>query len=87
MGLFDKFKRSSPAGPAESGTHDVQHLIRQMEDPDWQVRYAAAQKLGSLGARARAAEEVLLEHISDENGEVCLAASDALQKVRKATLT
>jgi HEAT repeat protein len=82
MGLFDRFKKNGTS----TADREVQDLIAKMEDPDWQVRYQAAQKLGAMGSRARAAEEVLQEHISDENGEVCLAASDALQKVRKATL-
>jgi len=37
-----------------------------------------------MGAAAEAAVPPLEEAISDEHGEVCLAASDALSKIRRA---
>jgi HEAT repeat protein len=83
MGLFDKFKKSAPP-PAEDDGVDVSGLIAGLADPDWEVRARSAQALGELGARAEAAVSVLEATISDEHGDVCLAASDALSRIRAA---
>jgi len=85
MGLFDRFKKSAAPGvPGPSPTTDLDTLVAQLSHPDWRSRRAAAERLGELGPRAESAVPALEEAISDENGEVCLAASDALSKIRKA---
>ena len=76
MGLLDRFKKKSDA--------EIQALVAQLGHADWQARCAAAEALGNLGARAEPAVPLLEEAISDENGDVCLAASDALSKIRRA---
>ena len=79
MGLFDRFRH--PQGDRDP---EVETLCRQLQDSDWTVRRDAARTLGDLGRRAAPAMAELEEAIADENGEVCLAASDALSKIRIA---
>lgn len=79
MGLFDKLKNSLGGGDPE-----LEALIQNLKASDWQIRYDAAQKLGALGSKAQKAVPALEDAIADENGEVCLAASDALSKIRRA---
>jgi len=78
MGLFDKFKKKIDA--------DIQALIDQLADSDAGRRKDAATKLGELGARATPAQSALEDAIADVDGEVCLAASDALSRIRKVGL-
>ncbi len=78
MGLLDRFKKKDDP--------EIQALIAELSEPDWKRRAQAARRLGELGARAGAAQPALEEAIADDNGEVCLAASDALSKIRKAAL-
>lgn len=80
MGLFDRFRRS-PQSPEEARLGE---LVRNLRHSDWQVRRDAARALGELGARAESAVPALEEAIADEHGEVCLAASDALSRIRLA---
>jgi HEAT repeat protein len=81
MGLFDRFKKKD--APARSDT-ELEALIGQLRSLEWQSRHAAATRLGELGARALPAVPFLEELISDDNGEVCLAASDAMSKIQRA---
>jgi HEAT repeat protein len=76
MGWFDRFKTTK-------GDPRVQELIGGLADPDPGVRAAAARSLGNLGASAAAAQTALEDAIADSDGEVCLAASEALSKIRK----
>jgi HEAT repeat protein len=82
MGLFDKFKKSEPPAPRERP--ELAPLIAGLGDPDWEVRARSARELGELGAAAEAAVPALEEAISDEHGDVCVAASDALSRIRAA---
>ncbi|MCE9594856.1 MAG: HEAT repeat domain-containing protein [Planctomycetes bacterium] len=66
------------------GDAEVQKLAKDLKDANWETRFKAAQKLGDLGTRATPAMPALEEAIADENGEVCLAASDALSRIRRA---
>ena len=79
MGLFDKLKNALGGEDPQ-----VKDLIDKLQHSDWKTRYDAAVKLGDLGAKASPAMPALEEAISDDNGEVCLAASDALSKIRRA---
>ncbi len=79
MGLFDKLKGSS--GGSSS---DIQKLVLQLKDPNWKTRFDAATALGNMGSKATSAMPALEDAIADDNGEVCLAASDALSKIRRA---
>ena len=83
MGLFDKFKKPTPP-PEEDDGVDLDSLIVGLSDTAWEVRARSAKALGELGARAEAAVPALEEAISDEHGDVCLAASDALSRIRAA---
>ena len=80
MGLSDKLKQ----GGGDAPDARVGQLTAQLADPDWQVCRQAAEALGALGTRARGAVPALEEAIADAHGEVCLAASDALSKIRIA---
>ena len=75
MGLFDRFKKK--ADP------DVQAQIDELSSDDPRRREAAARKLGEMGAHAAVALPALEVAIADEDGDVCLAASDSLSKIRK----
>jgi HEAT repeat protein len=83
MGLFDKFKKSEPDAPGPAA--DLAPLLAGLSDPDWEVRKRSAEALGDLGAAAQPAVPDLEEAISDEHGDVCLAASDALSRIRAAS--
>lgn len=78
MGLFDKFKKKIDP--------EIQALIDQLGEPDPRRRQAAAERLGELGGRSAPAQPALEEAIADDDGDVCLAASDALSKIRKVGL-
>ena len=82
MNLFDRFKRERAATRGSP----VADLVRRLQDDDWQVRRDAAVALGELGAAAEEAMPALEDAIADDNGEVCLAASDALSRIRIAAL-
>lgn len=82
MNLFDRFKRERAA----AGGSPLADLVRRLRDDDWRVRRDAAVALGELRAEAEEAVPALEDAIADDNGEVCLAASDALSKIRIAAL-
>ena len=83
MGLFDRLRKKEPAAQADA---EVDALLERLRDRDWQARRDAAVRLGELGARSHKAVPALEEAIADEHGDVCLAASDALSKIRKDAL-
>lgn len=82
MNLFDRFKRDRTAAVSSP----IPDLVGRLRHDDWQVRRDAAVALGELGAAAEEALPALEDAIADDNGEVCLAASDALSKIRIAAL-
>jgi HEAT repeat protein len=79
VGLFDRFRPHSKALSA-----DLARWISELGHPDWRVRKAAAEAIGALGRKGEEAVPALEAAISDEHGDVCLAASDALSKIRAA---
>jgi HEAT repeat protein len=74
MALFDRFKKIDPS---------IQALIERLGSEDARVRETAARELGAMGSRAAAAQSALEDALADTDGDVCLAASDALSKIRK----
>jgi len=78
MGLFDRFKSKSARDPR------LDALIAQLQEQGAERRRAAAVALGDLGSEAQAAVPALEDAIADQDGEVCLAASDALARIRRA---
>ena len=76
MGLFDRFKKKTDP--------QIQTMIDQLGSDDARLREAAARALGGLGERASEAQSALEQALADEDGDVCLAASDALSQIRKA---
>lgn len=78
MGLFDRFKGKKSADPR------LAQLTADLRHADPARRLAAASALGDLGAAAQPAVPDLEEAIADTDGDVCLAASDALARIRKA---
>lgn len=78
MGLFDRLKGKKTDDPRLS------KWKAELRHADPARRLAAATALGDLGAEAQAAVPDLEEAIADADGEVCLAASDALARIRKA---
>lgn len=82
MGLFDRFKK----GPKPSGRDPrLPQCIAELRDPDWRTRKRAAEALGLLGVGVDEVVTALEGAIADENGEVCLAASEALCRIRAAS--
>jgi HEAT repeat protein len=75
MGLFDRFKKKIDP--------QVQAQIDRLGSPDARTREGAARALGQMGERAADAQPALEEALADEDGDVCLAASDALSRIRK----
>jgi len=78
MGLFDRFKKKIDP--------EIQALIDRLASDDARTREAAARSLGDLGSRAADAQPALEECLADPDGDVCLAVSDALSRIRKAAL-
>jgi HEAT repeat protein len=75
MGLFDRFKKKIDP--------EVQAQIDRLGSAEARTREAAARALGEMGVRAADAQPALEEALADEDGDVCLAASDALSRIRK----
>lgn len=81
MGFLDRFRKGQEGPPPA----DLGPLVEQLKHPEWERRAAAAQALGDLGRAAEPAVPALEEAISDDHGDVCLAASDALSRIRAAS--
>jgi HEAT repeat protein len=82
MGLFERFLK----GPKPSGRDPhLSRCLAELKDPDWRTRKRAAETLGGLGVGADEVVAALEAAIADENGDVCLAASEALCKIRAAS--
>lgn len=77
MGLFDRFKAKKSSDPRLAA------LTAELRHEDAARRKAAAVALGDLGQAALGAVAELEEAIADVDGEVCLAASDALSRIRR----
>ena len=82
MGLFDRFKKGSRAQPRDPR---LPQWIADLGPSDWRARKGAAEAIGERGAAAQEAVPALEAAIADENGDVCLAASEALSKIRAAS--
>jgi HEAT repeat protein len=78
MGLFERFRK----GPKPGRDPRLPRCITELGDPDWRTRKRAAETLGALGVGAEDVVAALEAAIADENGDVCLAASEALSKIR-----
>lgn len=81
MGFLDRFRKSDPE---ERPAPELGALCLQLTHGEWEQRAAAAEALGDLGRRAEAAVPALEQAICDEHGDVCLAASSALSRIRAA---
>lgn len=82
MGLFDFLKKKEPA-PAGADP-ELEALVRKLKDPDAKVRLDTCQKLGAMKARAASARPALEELIVDPDGDVCLAAAEAMSAILRA---
>lgn len=83
MGLFDFLKKKQDAPPAGPDP-ELDALVRKLKDPDPKVRLDTCQKLGALKARAASARPALEELIVDPDGDVCLAAAEAMSAILRA---
>jgi HEAT repeat protein len=78
MGLLRRRREPEDEPPAE-----LARLVEQLADADWRVRLEAARAIGALGRRARAAVPALEERITDDNGDVCNAAAEAMSRIER----
>jgi HEAT repeat protein len=96
---LDEFNREHPGvakaaivearNGAESGafkSHMVQDLVVQLNDPDPELREAAAIGLGQMGTIAAPAASALVEKLNDPGQKVRFAACDALWHIGPASL-
>jgi HEAT repeat protein len=84
MGFFDLFKKQGPT-PAPSGPDsELQALVAKLKDADPKVRLEACQRIGAMKARAASARPALEELIVDPDGDVCLAAAEAMSQILRA---
>jgi len=72
-----------PAVLERHAEHEVGLGVERLGSEDARVRETAARELGAMGSRAAAAQSALEDALADTDGDVCLAASDALSKIRK----
>jgi septum formation topological specificity factor MinE len=84
MGLFDFFKKATPAAADPALEQRVQELIAQLRESAPQRRMDAAEELRKLGIKAASAQVALEEATCDENNEVCTVAAEALTTIRRA---
>jgi HEAT repeat protein len=82
MGLFDSFKKK-PQVPARPDP-ELERLVGDLKAPDWETRFAAANRLADLRERAAPAQSALEDATADDNDDVCTAAADALSAIRRA---
>ncbi len=70
---------------AQDATPDaIDQLVDQLRDPDNEVRRAAAEALGALGAEAEAVAPALFDLLADRDVEVRSAAAEALGAISDA---
>ncbi|MCY3004142.1 MAG: HEAT repeat domain-containing protein [Planctomycetota bacterium] len=83
MGLFDFLKKKQDA-PTAGPDPELDALVRKLKDPDPKVRLDTCLKLGAMKARAASARPALEELIVDPDGDVCLAAAEAMSVILRA---
>jgi HEAT repeat protein len=70
--------------PADDGPPpEIAELVARLSDADPARRLAAARALGELGPRAAAAVSALEAAITDDDGDVCNAAAQALSRIER----
>jgi HEAT repeat protein len=84
MGLFDFLKKKEPAPAGAAADPELEALVRKLKDPDPKVRLDTCLKLGAMKARAASARPALEELIVDPDGDVCLAAAEAMSVILRA---
>lgn len=84
MGFFDLFKKSEPPPPPSGPDAELQALVARLKDSDPKVRLDACQRIGAMKARAASARPALEELIVDPDGDVCLAAAEAMSLILRA---
>jgi HEAT repeat protein len=65
-------------GSRANQTHDVEKLVRDLQNPDFAVRQAAVDVLKELGRKASKAVPALINALHDFNRHVRVGAADAL---------
>lgn len=66
------------AAPAHAQSPEVAELMKQLRDPDWDIRMEAATRLGYLGAEAKPALPALVQALGDPVPAVRMKAVDTL---------
>jgi len=85
MGLFDMFKKKDAPPPAPVGADaELSALVAKLKDSDPKVRLDACVRIGAMKARAASARPALEELIVDPDGDVCLAAAEAMSAILRA---
>jgi HEAT repeat protein len=77
----EKINAAIDAEKAERLNATITPLIKDLTDKDAKKRLAAAEKLGGIGADAKAAREPLVEMMLDPTPAIRVGASDALEKI------
>ena len=75
---------SSPAEGESSLPPRMAELVKQLQDPDWDIRMEAATALGNLGPEAKPALPYLVVALKDPVPTVRMKAVDALMFMRAA---
>jgi len=84
MGLFDMFKKKEATPPPSGPDAELCALVAQLKDADPKVRLDACVRIGEMKARAASARPALEELIIDPDGDVCLAAAEAMSAILRA---
>lgn len=84
MGLFDIFKKKDAPPPSPGPDAELAALVARLKDSDPKVRLDACQRIGALKGRAASARPALEELIVDPDGDVCLAAAEAMSAILRA---
>ncbi|MBM3990526.1 MAG: HEAT repeat domain-containing protein [Planctomycetes bacterium] len=87
MGLFDMFKKPGATPPSPGRDEELSALVASLRDADPKVRLDACVRIGAMKARAASARPVLEELIVDPDGDVCLAAAEAMSAILRAIET
>jgi HEAT repeat protein len=78
---IEKINAAIDAQKAEQLSATVAPLVTALKDKDVKKRLGAAEKLGSMGADAKEARELLVEMMLDSNAAIRVGAADALEKI------